>query len=67
MRIEHVRAVKVLEYNMKEVERNKRLILLIQKLQSEKDIKNLELLKTLINNDTEAMKKTFEIINNNEI
>ena len=47
---------------MKEQERNKRLMILIQKLHSENDIDSLELLKTLVDNDTEAMKKSFEIM-----
>ena len=47
---------------MKEVERNKRLMVLIQKLSSEEDIKSLELLKTFVDNDTDAIKKSFEIM-----
>mgnify|MGYP000849694076 CR=1 FL=1 len=47
---------------MKERERNKRLMVLIQKLHSENDVDSLELLKTLVDNDTEAMKKSFEIM-----
>lgn len=47
---------------MKERERNKKLMILVKKLHSENDIDSLELLKTLVDNDTEAMKKSFEIM-----
>jgi hypothetical protein len=47
---------------MKERERNKRLLLLIQKLRYDNDNDSLELLETMVNNDTDAMKKTFSIM-----
>lgn len=46
---------------MNEKERNKRLILLINKLIDQNDMDNIELLETLVNNDTIAMKKSFSI------
>lgn len=49
--------------NMKESERNKRLMLLINKLIGEKDIESIELIETLIKNDTESMKKSFSLFN----
>ncbi len=49
---------------MKEKDRVKRLMILIQKLHQEKknDIESLELLKQLVDNDSHSMKKTFEIM-----
>lgn len=50
---------------MEERERNKRLLLLIEKLHKDNDISSIELLKTLIENDTPSMKKSFEIMTQN--
>ncbi len=50
---------------MNEVERNKLLFLLLNKLVIEKDIDSIKLIKTFVVNDTDAMKKTFEIMTTN--
>lgn len=47
---------------MSEKDRCKILMILIQKLYSENDIDSLELLKSLVDNDTDAMKKSYEIM-----
>lgn len=47
---------------MDEYERNSRLLDLLAKMLKEKDIRNLELLATMVNNDTEAMKMSFKIM-----
>jgi hypothetical protein len=47
---------------MTEKERNKRFFLLLQKLVLEKDEKSVELLKTMVEKDTIAMQKSFEIM-----
>ena len=47
---------------MSEKDRCKRLMILIQKLYSENDVDSLELLKSLVDNDTDAMKKSYEIM-----
>lgn len=49
---------------MNEKERNKRLIVLILKLQSQNDFNSLELLKSFCDNDTVSIKKTFELLTN---
>lgn len=49
---------------MNEVERNKLLFLLLDKLIVEKDYEAINLIQTLIVNDTDAMKKTFQIMTN---
>ncbi len=50
---------------MDEVIRNYRLMQLIQKLTKENDIEAIELLKTFVDNDTPAIKKSFEIMTQN--
>ncbi len=50
---------------MTEKERNKRLMLLITKLYHENDIESIELIKTLIDNDTASMKLSFKIMTEN--
>lgn len=50
---------------MKEKDRNYRLMLLITKLHKENDKDSLELLKSMVDNDTPAMKKSFEIMTQN--
>lgn len=55
---------------MTEKERNKRLYILLQHLQTECRQNSIELLKTMVEKDTPAMQKTFEImtaINEEEI
>lgn len=47
---------------MIERERNRRLINLIVKLNTENNTESIELLKSMVDNDTDAMKKTFEIL-----
>jgi len=47
---------------MKEIERNKALILLAQDFVKNNDIQKIELLKILISNDTDAIKFSFKII-----
>lgn len=48
--------------NIDEVERNERLFLLLVKLIENKDLKSIELLETLVKNDTPAMIQSFNII-----
>jgi len=50
-----------------EVERNKKLIYLTSKLIDDDDKDGLFLLETMVKNDTDSMKKTFNIINNGSI
>ncbi len=47
---------------MTEKERNKRLFILLQYLQTKGDKESIELLKTMVEKDTPAMQKTFEIM-----
>lgn len=47
---------------MKEVERNKRLMLLLNKLISEKDFDSIELIKTFVNKDSEAIQFSFKLM-----
>ena len=47
---------------MNDIERNKAVILLSQNLLSEGNEGNLELLKTIISNDTEDIKYSFELV-----
>lgn len=47
---------------MLEIERNKRLIFLLQQLRKNNDFESIELLKTMVEKDTLAMQKSFEII-----
>lgn len=49
---------------MNEKERNKRLFLLLSKLYQEQDLDAIELIETMINNDTASIKKTFDIMKN---
>lgn len=49
-------------YKLSEVERNSRLMNLLIKLNQEKDFESIALLKTLVDNDTPAMKKSFQIM-----
>jgi len=49
---------------VKEKERNKRLLILMDKLISMSDIESIELLETMVISDTEAMKYTFGIMKN---
>jgi hypothetical protein len=51
-----------MEGKMNEVERNKRLFLLLDKLVGLKDQESIELIETWIENDTPAMKKSFSIV-----
>ena len=48
--------------NMEEVEKNKRLLLLIDKLINEKETEFIELIETMVEKDTVAMKKSFSIM-----
>lgn len=50
--------------NLTERARNKSLILLMNKLIIAKDEDSIELLKTMVENDVDSIKKTFEIIYN---
>jgi hypothetical protein len=45
-----------------ERERNKALMLLLDKLIAEKDIESIKLLESLVANDTPAMKKSYQIM-----
>ncbi len=45
-----------------EVERNKRLMLLLQDLITKNDSNSIELLRTMVVNDTPSMQKSFEIM-----
>lgn len=47
---------------MGEIERNKRLFKLVAKLMQEEDLESLQLLETLLVNDTNSMRKSFEIV-----
>lgn len=47
---------------MKEKERNKRLMLLLIKLNNDGDTESIELLETMLKNDTPSMQKSFEVI-----
>ena len=47
---------------MEEIERNKRLILLLSDLKQKEDYASIELIKTLIEKDSPSMKKSFEIM-----
>ena len=47
---------------MKETERNRRLLLLLDKLISNKDLESIELIETMVANDTDAMKQSFKIM-----
>ena len=47
---------------MKEVERNKALILLAQEFVKNNDTEKIELLKIIIANDTDSMKYSFKIV-----
>ena len=49
---------------MNERERNKRLILLLDKLIVEKDLEAIELIQSMVIKDTPAMIKSFEVITN---
>jgi hypothetical protein len=50
---------------MTERERNKKLMILLDKLICENDIETIKLLKSLVDKDTPAMKKSFEIMTKN--
>ena len=52
---------------MTEKERNMRLCLLLQKLLIDKDLESIELIKTWIENDSPSMKKSFQIMIENNI
>lgn len=52
---------------MREVERNKRLYLLIDKLIEDKDLEAIELLITIAAKDTLAIQKTCEIMANQNL
>lgn len=52
---------------MNEVERNKLLFLLLTKLVCEKDLLSIRLIQTFVVNDTDSIKKTFEIMSKNFI
>jgi len=47
---------------MNEIERNKRLLLLLQELIRSKDYDTIELLKTMVLKDTESMQKSYQIM-----
>ena len=47
---------------MTEKDRNKELMLLLQKLLKEEDYKSIQLLKTMVKNDTPSMQKSYSII-----
>ena len=47
---------------MTEKERNKRLLLLLQKLIEEKEFEFIDLLETMVDRDTPAMRKSFEVM-----
>jgi hypothetical protein len=47
---------------MSERARNKSLMVLLSKLQNDGDLESIELLRTMVANDTESMKKSFEIV-----
>jgi hypothetical protein len=49
---------------MDERERNRQLLILMQKLVLEDDKASIELIRTMANNDTPAMRKSFSIIIN---
>ena len=61
----HNAYVPVKKIQMNEVERNKKLFLLLQHLIENKEWDYIELIRTLVENDTEAMKKTFQIMMSN--
>lgn len=46
---------------MKERERNKRLISLLQKLTKEEDLDSIDLIGTMVKNDTESMQHSFKL------
>jgi hypothetical protein len=48
--------------NMDEVERNKRLFMLLNRLVGDKDLKSIELIRTWIDTDTPAMKHSFKMV-----
>lgn len=52
--------------NMDERERNKRLLLLLNKLLEDNDLKSIELIESMVINDTDSMKKSFEIMIKNK-
>ena len=47
---------------MNQVERNKRFMVLLDKLHTEGDRESIELLKTMVENDTPSMQWSFSII-----
>lgn len=47
---------------LKEKERNKRFLRLLQKLLNDKDYEAIGLLRTMVENDTIAMQKSYEIM-----
>ncbi|MEK6829035.1 MAG: hypothetical protein AABY15_02830 [Nanoarchaeota archaeon] len=47
---------------MNEVERNRRLLILLDKLISSGDLESFQLIESLVKNDTEAMKYTFKLM-----
>ena len=47
---------------MTEKDRNKRLLLLLQKLIEEKEFEYIDLIETMVDRDTPAMRKSFEIM-----
>ena len=47
---------------LKEKERNKRFLRLLQKLLNDKDYEAIGLLRTMVENDTLAMQKSYEIM-----
>jgi len=47
---------------MKEIERNKALILLAQDFVKNGEVEKIELLKTIISTDTDSMKYSFKIV-----
>ena len=53
------------ELQQTERERNKTLMILIDKLIGENDMETIKLLESLVDKDTPAMKKSFEIMTKN--
>ena len=51
-----------LEIYLKERERNLRLLKLVKKLKADNDFESIELLRTMVEKDTDSMKRSFEIV-----
>jgi len=55
------------ENKMKERERCKRLLMLLQKLMNERDLESFQLLETMVKKDTLAMQESFKVIAENRL